>query len=204
MLAQTTDPLCVTPRPTETLAPLGNTGTARTVLPVEENRLQSGVTVQDKRFNLENDTSLVSPLVSEFRDDLLQLGLCDAHTATRVGIALEEAILNAMYHGNLEVSSELKRHGDEPFLRLAETRRRQQPYCDRRVMVSARITRQEATFVIADQGPGFDVAQLPDPTDPANLDRPSGRGLLLMRMFMDDVRLNSVGNQITLVKHRST
>ena len=57
-------------------------------------------------------------------------------------------------------------------------------------------------ITIADDGPGFDVSSLPDPTDPENLIRPSGRGILFMRMFMDDVRYNATGNRVTLVKNR--
>ena len=53
-----------------------------------------------------------------------------------------------------------------------------------------------------DDGPGFDVSTLPDPTDPANLERPSGRGVLFMRTFMDDVRYNPTGNCVTLLKRR--
>jgi CheY-like chemotaxis protein len=166
-------------------------------------RLLSGMTGRVTRFALENDPSLVNALIAGFRTDLLVLGVCDQNGATRTGIALEEALLNAIYHGNLEVSSDLRLDGDEPFHRMARERREQEPYRDRRVHVSARMTRQKATFVIADQGPGFDISQLPDPTDPANLDRPSGRGLLLMRMFMDEVRYNTAGNQITLVKLRN-
>jgi anti-sigma regulatory factor (Ser/Thr protein kinase) len=70
------------------------------------------------------------------------------------------------------------------------------------VRVTARLTPLIATFVILDEGSGFDVSKVPDPTDPLFLERPSGRGVLLMRTFMDDVRYNSTGNRVTLVKHR--
>ena len=53
-------------------------------------------------------------------------------------------------------------------------------------------------YTVRDEGPGFDPASLPDPTDPANLDRPCGRGLLLMRTFMDNVIFNDKGNEVTL------
>src|SRR5262249_9082757 len=102
--------------------------------------------------------------------------------------------------GNLEVSSDLRQQGDEPYHRLAEERRRQPPYRERRIRFTARITRDKATFVIRDEGPGFDPARLPDPTDPANLGRVGGRGLLLIRTFMDEVYFNATGNEITLVK----
>jgi anti-sigma regulatory factor (Ser/Thr protein kinase) len=55
-------------------------------------------------------------------------------------------------------------------------------------------------FVIRDEGPGFDPASLPDPTDPENIEKACGRGLLLMRTFMDKVDYNRTGNQVTLTK----
>ncbi len=154
------------------------------------------------RYVLENDPALVGPLVQVFREEMVAFGLCDATGATRAGIALEEALLNAVYHGNLGVSSDLKLSGDGSFERLAAQRRFETPYRDRRVTVSAELVPGAARFVVADEGPGFNVAALPDPTDPANLERPSGRGVLFMRTFMDDVRYNSVGNVVTLVKVR--
>jgi len=57
---------------------------------------------------------------------------------------------------------------------------------------------------VRDEGPGFDPASLPDPTDPANLDRPCGRGMLLMRTFMDNVIYNDRGNEVTLFKERES
>ena len=82
-------------------------------------------------------------------------------------------------------------------------RRGRKPYTDRRVHVTARETPGEAVYVIRDDGPGFDTSSLPDPTDPANLERRSGRGLLLMRAFMSEVRYNDRGNEVTLVRRIS-
>jgi CheY-like chemotaxis protein/anti-sigma regulatory factor (Ser/Thr protein kinase) len=165
-------------------------------------RVLQGMTRRSSQFVLENDPALVPPLVSQFREDLLEMGLCDLTGATRAGIALEEALLNAVYHGNLEVSSDLRANGDEAFHQLARERRGTQPYASRRVRVTARLTNTSATFVIMDEGPGFDVSKIPDPTDPQFLERPSGRGVLLMRTFMDEVRYNATGNRVTLVKRR--
>jgi CheY-like chemotaxis protein/anti-sigma regulatory factor (Ser/Thr protein kinase) len=165
-------------------------------------RVLQGMTRRSSRFVLENDPALVPPLVSQFREDLIEMGLCDLTGATRAGIAIEEALLNAVYHGNLEVSSDLRANGDEAFHALARDRRTQEPYASRRVRVTARLTTTSATFVIGDQGPGFDVSKIPDPTHPDFLEKPSGRGVLLMRTFMDEVRYNSTGNRVTLVKRR--
>jgi anti-sigma regulatory factor (Ser/Thr protein kinase) len=65
------------------------------------------------------------------------------------------------------------------------------------------MSREQATITIRDEGPGFDPSSLPDPTDPENIGKISGRGLLLIRTFMDDVRFNETGNEITLVKKKS-
>lgn len=165
-------------------------------------RVLQGMTRRSSQFVLENDPALVPPLVSQFRDDLIVMGLCDLTGATRAGIALEEALLNAVYHGNLEVSSDLRENGDEAFHKLARERRSEEPFASRRVRVTARLTTSSAKFVIVDEGPGFDISKLPDPTHPDFLDRPSGRGVLLMRTFMDEVRYNSTGNRVTLVKRR--
>jgi anti-sigma regulatory factor (Ser/Thr protein kinase) len=156
-----------------------------------------------RRLVFGNDPQLVASLITQFHDDLLAVGVCDSRAAGHVSIALEEAILNAIYHGNLEISSELKENGDEPFLALARERRSLAPYCSRSVRVLSRVTPRWATFVIVDEGKGFNAANLPDPTDPENLLRPSGRGVLLMRAFMDDVRYNTTGNRVTMVKLRS-
>ena len=55
---------------------------------------------------------------------------------------------------------------------------------------------------IRDEGPGFDLNRVLDPTDMTNLERVSGRGLLLINTFMDEVKHNKTGNEITMVKRR--
>jgi anti-sigma regulatory factor (Ser/Thr protein kinase) len=154
----------------------------------------------EKRFDLANDPALVPPLVQHLQQYFTPLQLGDENTRIRVGIALEEALLNGLYHGNLEVHSDLRESGGMAYYQLAEQRRRDPPYSERRLHMEAYLNRESARFVVRDEGPGFDTASLPDPTDPANLERCSGRGLLLIRTFMDEVIYNDRGNQITLVK----
>ena len=72
------------------------------------------------------------------------------------------------------------------------------------MVVQSRLDRDQAVFVIKDEGQGFDVGNLPDPTDEDNVGKVSGRGVLLMRTFMDEVQYNEVGNQVTLTKRRQT
>jgi DNA-binding NarL/FixJ family response regulator len=164
--------------------------------------LMRSLTQSQLEFTIGNDPTLIPCIVQMFQENVTGMGICDETTCIRLGIALEEAILNAMYHGNLEVSSELRRDGDQPYRDLIEQRKRQKPYCERTVTIRATLSRDEAVYVIQDQGPGFDPSKLPDPTDPANLESTSGRGLLLIRTFMDEVRHNQTGNEIMMKLRR--
>ncbi len=162
------------------------------------------VTQTESSFVLDNDKALVAPLVAMLQEMLAAMRLVDGPDRVRVGVALEEAITNAIYHGNLGVDSGLRERDDSSFVRLAEERRRQSPYRERRIHVQARLTPTEATISVRDEGDGFDPSKLADPTDPVNVERLCGRGLLLIRTFMDEVRHNPTGNQITMIKRRKT
>jgi hypothetical protein len=165
-------------------------------------RLLSRLTCVEFEFVLDNDPTLIPTLVAQVQEQLAPLKICDQNGVIRVGVALEEAILNGMYHGNLEVSSQLRQEDESVFHQLIEQRRQEMPYAARRLTVRARMTPEQAEFTVADEGPGFDPATLPDPTDPANLERVGGRGLLLIRTFMGNVAFNAAGNRITFVKRR--
>ena len=95
-----------------------------------------------------------------------------------VRLALEEALVNSVKHG----------HRNDPT---------------RRVSLRYRVVPDCALVEVEDEGPGFDPRQVPDPTDPDNLERPSGRGLLLMRAYASWVRHNQRGNCVTLCKYPS-
>jgi CheY-like chemotaxis protein len=151
---------------------------------------------------LPNDPALVPLLVAQFQEQAFRIGICDPNTKIRIGIALEEALLNAIYHGNLAVSSDLKQQDTDEFWRCAAQRAEIEPYASRRVHVTARLALEEAVWVIRDDGAGFDPSKLADPTDPENLLKSSGRGLLLIRTFMDEVHHSESGNQITMIKRR--
>ncbi|HXG08571.1 MAG TPA: response regulator [Gemmataceae bacterium] len=167
-----------------------------------QQRLLECLTKTEAHFILDNDPTLIPPLIGYLQDNLARLKLCDEIGRIRVSVALQEALTNAIQHGNLEVSSALREKDDKAYYALTEERRRQKPYATRRVYVTARESTTEAVYIIRDEGPGFDPALLPDPTDPSNLERVSGRGLLLIRTFMDEVYHNEKGNEITMIKRR--
>ena len=95
-----------------------------------------------------------------------------------VRLAMEEALVNAIKHGN-------------------------QMDPDKEVRLDGYISEDEVMISIEDQGEGFDPGDLPDPTAEENLDLPGGRGVMLIRSFMDSVTYNDSGNRITMVKTRS-
>lgn len=167
-----------------------------------QQRLLECLAQTESQFVLDNDPSLIAPLIGFLQDSLDRLKVCDEIGKIRVSVALQEALTNSIQHGNLEVSSILREKDDRAYYALAEQRRKEMPYATRRIYVTARESSGEAVYIVRDEGPGFDPTSLPDPTDPANLERVSGRGLLLIRTFMDEVRHNPKGNEITMIKRR--
>jgi len=163
-------------------------------------RLLHRITHNETRFSIESDLSLIPSLVHYLQQLLTRMRVCNETDVLRTGVALEEALLNAYYHGNLEISSELRLEDHHAYYELARQRVTQSPYADRQIDVETRLTREEAVYVVRDEGPGFDPNLIPDATDPANIEKPCGRGLLLMHTFMDDVRYNDAGNEVTLIK----
>jgi len=98
--------------------------------------------------------------------------------AFAIRLALEEALNNAIKHG----------HGLDPR---------------KTVHVEYDINEEQAVFVITDEGCGFNPHAVPDPTADENLEKPSGRGIMLMRAYMDVVQFNDCGNQVRMVKKRA-
>src|SRR5262245_31234770 len=152
------------------------------------------------QFAMGNDPSLIPSLINHVQSLITSVGLCDEASIIRVCIALEEALRNAMFHGNLELTSEQREGDSAEYQRLIDERTSAGPFASRVLEVTVEVTPVRGRFVICDQGPGFDPSNLPDPTDPENLERVSGRGLLLMRTFMDEVTFNKSGNQVTMIK----
>ena len=148
-------------------------------------------------FVLDNSSATVTALVSYIRETLQLLKFADQGTIIRTCVALTEALDNALY---LELSSELRKGSGEAWEKAVAERRETSPYKDRQILVRLELSRNELAVTILDEGPGFDPSKLPDPTDPDNIEEVCGRGVFLVRTFMDEVRYNDKGNEITLVK----
>ncbi len=158
-------------------------------------------------FELENNVSLIAPLVDLLQQMMMGMQLGDSTARLRVGVALEHALLNALHRGNLEIGPEEVANTNEMLLEdqtphLVEERLSQPPYCDRKIFLHAKLTTEEASFVIRDEGSGFDTSKVPKPGDPDSLEQEGVHGLLLMQTFMDEVIFNEQGNEVRLVKRR--
>jgi len=152
-------------------------------------------------FVLGNDETTISPILNYVQEAIRSRVPDVGETELmQLGIAIQEAVLNAMHHGNLEVGSDLRELRGNAYRDLIEERRKHVAYRDRKVHFEAKIDGGELTCTVKDEGPGFDPAAVPDPTNPDNLDKVSGRGLYLIWTFMDRIAHNSTGNEITMTK----
>ncbi len=161
-------------------------------------RLMHYLEASELVFTLDNDPALIKSLVNHLQQMLRCLPLADETERLRVGVAVEEALTNACYHGNLEVRSATSPADRRTYEALGRQRRGEEPYRNRRIHVVARISRSEAVFVIRDEGSGFEVSRLPGSDSLPD----AGRGVMLMRTIMDEVRYNAAGNEVTLIKRR--
>ena len=154
----------------------------------------------EQRFMLNNDCGLVMPLIEHLQNFMPNW---TENFRLQLGMAIGEAMVNAMHHGNLELCSSLREEENgASYHELAKSRQQQAPFCDRRVSVQAEFNQDELKISVSDEGAGFDPYAIADPRDATNVTKLHGRGLLLIRSFMDEVTYNDMGNQITMVKRR--
>jgi CheY-like chemotaxis protein len=125
-------------------------------------------------FELPSDIRLMNGVLHYLIDRVAKLGVIDPDNSN-LFVALDEAFVNAVKHGNRNDPSKL-------------------------VRITAELSSKEARFTIEDEGDGFDVREIPDPRDPENLFKTSGRGVLLIYNIMDEVAYNARGNRLTMVK----
>jgi serine/threonine-protein kinase RsbW len=113
--------------------------------------------------------------VQDHIEQLLQAGPASERDVFCIKLALEEALVNAIKHGN-------------------------QMDRAKKVHISYRLHADRFEVHIADEVAGFDPADVPDPTAPENLERPCGRGLMLMRHYMNEVVYSPSGNSVHMSK----
>ena len=157
---------------------------------------------ETRTLEIGNDFEGVNRIIAFMTQDLPSYGILIQEQLFRMNMLLKEAIENAIFHGNLELSSEMRRDNPQLFYKTAEQKRDIDPYKNRNLILQYDISRNSAKYVVRDEGKGFAHADLLDPTDPDNLLRIEGRGLIMIMNFMDEVFWNDRGNEITMVRYR--
>jgi len=125
-------------------------------------------------FELPSDLSLMNGVLQYLIERVSRMGLIRPEKSN-LFVALDEAFVNGVTHGNKNNPGKLLR-------------------------ITAELSPSEAVFAVEDEGEGFDLQQIPDPRDPANLFKTSGRGVLLIYNIMDEVEYNAQGNLLKMVK----
>jgi CheY-like chemotaxis protein len=147
---------------------------------------------------LYNDRQLIRTTVSLLVNFLRCMPLGDETERMRTGIALEEALLNAYFHGNFDVTS-VEGATPQTYDAIAADRSVDRDYSLRRIYVLADISRERAKFRIRDEGKGFDPTPfLSGRVKPLN-DR--HRGIHLMSTIMDEIAYNKTGNEVTMARN---
>jgi serine/threonine-protein kinase RsbW len=125
-------------------------------------------------FELPSDLTLMNGILEYLLGRVSKLGIVVPENSN-LFIALDEAFVNAVRHGNKNDPTKL-------------------------LKVTAELSPREACFTVEDEGEGFDVGAIPNPCDPDNLFKTSGRGVLLIHNIMDEVEYNAQGNRVKMVK----
>ena len=157
---------------------------------------------ETRTLEIGNDFTGLNRIIAFMTQDLPSYGILNQEQLFRMNMLLKEAIENAIFHGNLELRSEMRRENPELFYKTAAQKRDIDPYKDRKLILQYDISRNSAKYVVRDEGKGFVHADLLDPADPDNLLRIEGRGLIMIMNFMDEVFWNDRGNEVTMVRYR--
>ena len=112
-------------------------------------------------------------IVEKLIDDLSESYKFSSEVYGNILVALVEAVNNAIFHGNKNNSDKL-------------------------VNVRYIISENNLTFIVKDEGNGFNINEVPDPTLPENIEKPNGRGLFLMRNLVDSINFNCNGSEVEL------
>ena len=165
----------------------------------QETRLIDSQHLRLTRFIVPTRCSLISPLRERLLSAISEFQVVDGSRENHFCMALEEALNNAFYHGNLEISSELKEDGTSRFIDLARERELLDPWKNRHVQITELVGLFGLWISISDEGKGFNVEAAFERCNDPELMLASGRGLLIMKAFTDELFFSSRGNEVTMV-----
>ncbi len=164
-----------------------------------------GLVNERRHFLFRSDELDIPSLLRHLTDRLVPMGFASPANLDVIAMAIHEALVNALEHGNLELDSSLK--GDlladeDPYAKLRQARMADPRYGERLIEVRLAMDTERYQLEISDEGPGFDTSQLTPPPAGSDLAPHFGRGLPLIHLIMDEVHFNEKGNQVRLVLRR--
>jgi anti-sigma regulatory factor (Ser/Thr protein kinase) len=155
------------------------------------------------RLRVPSRPEWIRPITEHLQRQAVLCGVCPEADAGKLMLALHEALCNAVIHGNLEVSSELKERDDGGFDSLLAERGADPRYNSRAVEITVDYDGQWCRWIVADEGAGFDVeAVMARVLGEPDFERPSGRGILMMRALVDEVSHEAGGSRVVLSLRR--
>ncbi|MBI3725290.1 response regulator [bacterium] len=155
-----------------------------------------------KVFEIPARLEAARSVLPHLTEGLVDLGLVEPQDLLNLDVALEEALANAVIHGSLDLTEAAQslRTDRDGFERAYWERIADPAYAAKTVVVSVRTTRDEVAFTVEDKGPGFDASALTPQEQLTTLQGVQGRGLMLIRLFMDEVVHDQGGRRIRMVK----
>lgn len=168
--------------------------------------LSSTVVAARTHLRLPSRPDWIEAAVEYLRAHAVLCGACQESRSGKLMLALHEALSNAILHGNLELASELREQGDNAFAQALAARTADPLLSARVVDVLVDYDGERCQWVITDQGKGFDVDRVlarVTSDDPEVL-LSSGRGILIMRTFLDEVKFEANGRRLLLTLLRSS
>ena len=168
--------------------------------------LPAQIVAERSRLAIPSLPNWIEPTVEFLRQKAVLGGACEETRSGKLMIALHEAITNAVVHGNLGVSSTLKEEAGSAFAEALAQRASDPEFADRKVDIVVDYDGDVCHWVITDQGEGFDVERVLArcTSDDPEIMLASGRGILMMKSFLDEVRFERGGRQVILTMARAS
>jgi len=169
---------------------------------IGKNLLQQSFLAEKLSYRINNYINHAELITRKITQNLSKL--LEKNKIFEITLALKEIIINAIEHGNLNISYEEKTQAqlNDTFENLLKERQKNPKYKDKKVLISSIVSSKKIAFKIQDEGKGFDHRKLEKEKNKANEKELShGRGIIITKSVFDKVIYNDIGNQVTLVKY---
>lgn len=162
--------------------------------------------ILEKRvYKIPNSLKYISPISEQLTRNLGEIGLVDKDYISNIKFGIQEMLINAIEHGNLEISYEKKTRFLKKGIDINKIIRKyalKKEFIKRKVTIKYYLTKDKVIYIIKDEGNGFDWRQIPDVINSNSL-LEHGRGIIMTKNYFDEFYYNEKGNQVTMIIHRN-